>query len=182
MDEEFDTEIYEMQMQDALEALGREFGRVRSGRASPGLVDKVAVEAYGSEMPMDQVATISVPEARTIVIQPFDKGNLSNIERAIHKANLGVTPNNDGHIVRLNLPALTEERRREYVKGVKAKAEEAKISIRQARRDALEELKKADFPEDHQKRIEDEVQKMTDKFSDKIDNATKAKEKELMEV
>jgi ribosome recycling factor len=182
MDEEFDTEIYEMQMQDALEALGREFGRVRSGRASPGLVDKVAVEAYGSEMPMDQVATISVPEARTIVIQPFDKGNLSNIERAIHKANLGVTPNNDGHVVRLNLPALTEERRREYVKVVKAKAEEAKISIRQARRDALEELKKADFPEDHQKRIEDEVQKMTDKFSDKIDNATKAKEKELMEV
>ena len=182
MDEEFDTEIYEMQMQDALEALGREFGRVRSGRASPGLVDKVAVEAYGSEMPMDQVATISVPEARTIVIQPFDKGNLSNIERAIHKANLGVTPNNDGHVVRLNLPALTEERRREYVKVVKANAEEAKISIRQARRDALEELKKADFPEDHQKRIEDEVQKMTDKFSDKIDNATKAKEKELMEV
>lgn len=182
MDEEFDTEIYEMQMQDALEALGREFGRVRSGRASPGLVDKVAVEAYGSEMPMDQVATISVPEARTIVIQPFDKGNLSNIERAIHKANLGVTPNNDGHVVRLNLPALTEERRREYVKVVKGKAEEAKISIRQARRDALEELKKADFPEDHQKRIEDEVQKMTDKFTDKIDNATKAKEKELMEV
>ncbi len=182
MDEEFDTEIYEMQMQDALEALGREFGRVRSGRASPGLVDKVAVEAYGSEMPMDQVATISVPEARTIVIQPFDKGNLSNIERAIHKANLGVTPNNDGHVVRLNLPALTEERRREYVKVVKGKAEEAKISIRQARRDALEELKKADFPKDHQKRIEDEVQKMTDKFTDKIDNATKAKEKELMEV
>ena len=182
MDEEFDVEIYEMQMQDALEALGREFGRVRSGRASPGLVDKVPVEAYGSEMPMDQVATISVPEARTIVIQPFDKGNLSNIERAIHKANLGVTPNNDGHVVRLNLPALTEERRREYVKVVKAKAEEAKISIRQARRDALEELKKADFPEDHQKRIEDEVQKMTDKFTEKIDTATKAKEKELMEV
>ena len=182
MDEEFDVEIYEMQMQDALEALGREFGRVRSGRASPGLVDKVPVEAYGSEMPMDQVATISVPEARTIVIQPFDKGNLSNIERAIHKANLGVTPNNDGHVVRLNLPALTEERRREYVKVVKGKAEEAKISIRQARRDALEELKKADFPEDHQKRIEDEVQKMTDKFTEKIDTATKAKEKELMEV
>lgn len=182
MDDDFDLEIFEMQMQDALEALGREFGRVRSGRASPGLVDKVPVEAYGSEMPMDQVATISVPEARTIVIQPFDKGNLSNIERAIHKANLGVTPNNDGHVVRLNLPALTEERRKEYVKVVKAKAEEAKISVRQARRDALEELKKADFPEDHQKRVEDEVQKLTDRFSDRIDTATKAKEKELMEV
>lgn len=180
--EEFDNELFEVQMQEALEALGREFGRVRSGRASPGLVDKVSVEAYGSEMPMDQVATISVPEARTIVIQPFDKGNLSNIERAIHKANLGVTPNNDGHVVRLNLPALTEERRREYVKVVKAKAEEAKISIRQARRDALEDLKKAEFPEDHEKRIEDEIQKMTDKYTDRIDTATKAKEKELMEV
>jgi ribosome recycling factor len=180
--EEFDVELFEVQMQDALEAMGREFGRVRSGRASPGLVDKVPVEAYGSEMPMDQVATISVPEARTIVIQPFDKGNLSNIERAIHKANLGVTPNNDGHVVRLNLPALTEERRREYVKVVKAKAEEAKISIRQARRDGLEDLKKAEFPEDHEKRIEDEIQKLTDKYTDKIDAATKAKEKELMEV
>ena len=180
--EEFDNELFEVQMQEALEALGREFGRVRSGRASPGLVDKVSVEAYGSEMPMDQVATISVPEARTIVIQPFDKGNLSNIERAIHKANLGMTPNNDGHVVRLNLPALTEERRREYVKVVKAKAEEAKISIRQARRDALEDLKKAEFPEDHEKRIEDEIQKMTDKYTDRIDTATKAKEKELMEV
>ena len=182
MDEEFDVDIFELQMQDAIDALGREFGRIRSGRASPSLVDKVMVEAYGSEMPMDQVATISVPEARTIVIQPFDKGNLSNIERSIHKANLGVAPNNDGNVVRLNLPALTEERRRDFVKVVKSKAEDAKVSIRQARRDALEELKKADFPEDHHKRIEDEIQKLTDKFTEKIDTATKAKEKELMEV
>ena len=140
------------------------------------------VEAYGSEMPMSQVATISVPEARTIVIQPFDKGNLSNIERAIHKANLGVTPNNDGHVVRLNLPPLTEERRKDFVKVVKGKAEEAKVSIRQARRDTLEEIKKAEFPEDESKRLHDDVQKLTDKYTDKIEKATAAKEKELMEV
>jgi ribosome recycling factor len=182
MDDEFDLDPYEEQMMSALEALGREFGRIRSGRASPSLVDKVMVEAYGSEMPMDQVATISVPEARTIVIQPFDKGNLSNIERGIHKANLGVAPNNDGNVVRLNLPALTEERRRDFVKVVKGKAEDAKVSVRQARRDSLEDLKKADFPEDHQKRIEDEIQKLTGKYTDRIDTATKAKEKELMEV
>lgn len=178
----FDFEPFKEQMQNALDALGREFGRVRSGRASPSLVDKVMVEAYGSEMPMSQVATISVPEARTIVIQPFDKSNLSNIERAIHKANLGVTPSNDGNLIRLNLPALTEERRKEYVKIVKAKAEEAKVSLRQARRDVLEEIKQGDFPEDDSKRLNDQAQKLVDKYTDKIDSATQAKEKELMEV
>lgn len=182
MDTNFDLEPFKEQMTKAIDALGREFGRVRSGRASPSLVEKVAVEAYGSEMPLDQVATISVPEARLIVIQPFDKGNISNIERAIHKANLGVAPNNDGHVIRINLPALTEERRRDFVKVVKGKAEDAKVSIRQARRDALEELKKAEFPEDQEKRLEDEIQKLTDRHTDRVDEATKAKEKELMEV
>ncbi len=180
--EPFDFGPYKEQMQNALDALGREFGRIRSGRASPSLVDKVLVEAYGSEMPMSQLATISIPEARTIVIQPFDKGNLANIERGIHKANLGVTPSNDGNVVRLNLPPLTEERRRDFVKVVKAKAEEAKVSVRQARRETLEEVKKADYPEDESKRLHDEVQKLTDKFTEKIDGATLAKEKELMEV
>jgi len=180
--EDFDFDPFKEQMESALEALGREFGRIRSGRASPAMVDKVMVEAYGTEMPMTQVATISVPEARTIVIQPFDKGNLSNIERAIHKANLGVTPNNDGNVVRLNLPALTEERRKEYVKLVKTKAEEAKVSIRQARRDTLDEIDKAEYPEDHSKWLHDEVQKLTDKYTDRVDKATDAKEKELMEV
>lgn len=180
--DDFDLDPYEEQMKSAIEALGREFGRIRSGRASPNLVDKVMVEAYGSEMPMTQVATISIPEARTIVIQPFDKGNLSNIERGIHKANLGVTPSNDGNLVRLNLPPLTEERRKDYVKVVKSKAEDAKVSIRQARKDALDDIKKADYPEDHSKWLHDEVQKLTDKYTDKIDSATQAKEKELMEV
>jgi ribosome recycling factor len=178
----FDFDSFKEQMQNAIDALGREFGRIRSGRASPALVEKVMVEAYGSEMPMSQVATISIPEARTIVIQPFDKGNLSNIERGIHKANLGVTPSNDGNLVRLNLPPLTEERRKEFVKVVKAKAEDAKVSVRQARRDTLEEIKKAEFPEDESKRLHDEVQKLTDKFTQRIEAATLAKEKELMEV
>lgn len=178
----FDFDPFKEQMQNALEALGREFGRVRSGRASPSLVDKVLVEAYGSEMPMSQVATVSVPEARSIVIQPFDKSNLSSIERAIHKANLGVTPSNDGNLIRLNLPALTEERRKEYVKMVKAKAEDAKVSLRQARRDVLEDIKKGDFPEDESKRLSDQAQKLVDQFTEKVDSATNAKEKELMEV
>lgn len=180
--DEVDFDTFEERMENALEALGREFGRIRSGRATPALVDKVMVEAYGSEMPMAQVATISVPEARTLVIQPFDKSNIGNIERAIHMANLGVAPNNDGNVVRLNMPALTEERRKEYVKLVKQRAEEAKVTIRQTRRDAMEEVKNSDLPEDVVKRAEKDVQKMTDKFTEKIDKATEAKEKEIMEV
>ncbi len=180
--ESVDFDPFEERMANALEALGREFGRIRSGRATPALVDKVMVEAYGSEMPMTQVATISVPEARTLVIQPFDKSNIGSIERAIHMANLGVAPNNDGNVVRLNMPALTEERRKEYVKLVKQRAEEAKVTIRQTRRDALEEVKNSDLPEDQVKRLEKDVQKMTDTFTEKIDKATDAKEKEIMEV
>lgn len=180
--DEIDFDPYKEKMQAALEALGREFGRVRSGRASPSLVDKVMVEAYGSDMPMSQVATISVPEARTIVIQPFDRNNLANIERALHKANLGVSPNNDGIVIRLSMPPLTEDRRKEYVKVVKNKAEDAKVAIRNSRREALELLKKADFPEDQSKRLTEVVQKFTDKFVEKIEKATVEKEKDLMEV
>lgn len=177
-----DLSAFEEKMESALEALGREFGRIRSGRATPALVDKVLVEAYGSEMPLSQVATISVPEARTLVIQPYDQSNIGNIERALHKANLGVAPNNDGKVVRLNMPPLTEERRKDFVKMVKAKAEEAKVSLRQSRRDALEEVKKAKLPEDQEKRTQDTVQKLTEKYTAKIEKATEAKEKEIMEV
>lgn len=177
-----DFDSFELKMTDALDALGREFGRIRSGRATPALVDKVLVEAYGSEMPLSQVATISVPEARTLVIQPYDQSNIGNIERSLHKANLGVAPNNDGKVIRLNMPPLTEERRKDFVKVVKGKAEEAKVSLRQARREALEEVKKAKLPEDQEKRAQDQVQKLTEKFTAKIDKATEAKEKEIMEV
>lgn len=177
-----DFATFEEKMNSALEALGREFGRIRSGRATPALVDKVMVEAYGSEMPLSQVATISVPEARTLVIQPYDQSNIGNIERSIHKANLGVSPNNDGKVIRLNLPPLTEERRKDFVKVVKSKAEEAKVSLRQARREALEDVKKSGLPEDQEKRAQEQVQKLTEKFTAQIDKATVAKEKEIMEV
>jgi ribosome recycling factor len=177
---DFDT--FEEKMENALEALGREFGRIRSGRATPALVDKVMVEAYGSEMPLSQVATISVPEARTLVIQPYDQNNIGNIERSLHKANLGVSPNNDGKVIRLNMPPLTEERRKDFVKVVKNKAEEAKVSLRQARRDALEDVKKSKLPEDQEKRAQEQVQKLTEKFTARIEKATEAKEKEIMEV
>lgn len=180
--DDLDLNVFEEKMESALEALGREFGRIRSGRATPALVDKVLVEAYGSELPLSQVATISVPEARTLVIQPYDQSNIGNIERSLHKANLGVAPNNDGKVIRLNMPPLTEERRKDFVKVVKSKAEEAKVSLRQARRDALEDVKKAKLPEDQEKRTQDQVQKLTEKFTAKIDKATEAKEKEIMEV
>jgi ribosome recycling factor len=177
-----DFSTFEEKMENALEALGREFGRIRSGRATPALVDKVLVEAYGSEMPLSQVATISVPEARTLVIQPYDQSNIGNIERSLHKANLGVSPNNDGKVIRLNMPPLTEERRKDFVKMVKGKAEDAKVSLRQARRDALEDVKKSKLPEDQEKRAQDQVQKLTEKYTSRIDKATEAKEKEIMEV
>ncbi len=177
-----DFNVFEEKMESSLEALGREFGRIRSGRATPALVDKVLVEAYGSELPLSQVATISVPEARTLVIQPYDQSNIGNIERSLHKANLGVSPNNDGKVIRLNMPPLTEDRRKDFVKVVKGKAEEAKVSLRQARRDALEDVKKAKLPEDQEKRAQDQIQKLTEKFTAKIEKATEAKEKEIMEV
>ncbi len=180
--ENIDFTPYEERMEGAIEALGREYGRIRSGRATPALVDKIMVEAYGSEMPLSQMATIQVPEARTLVIQPYDKGNLSNIERAIHMANIGVTPNNDGNLIRLNMPPLTEERRKDFVKVVKAKAEEAKVGIRQIRRDALEDVKKAGLPEDTEKRTQDEVQKLTDRYTERVEKTCDNKEKEIMEV
>lgn len=180
--DEFDLDLVEVRMQDALDALGREFGRIRSGRATPALVDKLMVEAYGSDMPMTQVATISVPEPRTLVLQPFDKSNIGSIERSIHKANLGVSPTNDGNVIRLNMPPLTEERRKEYAKDVRKRAEEAKVTVRQARRDAMDEIKKSDFSEDAQKKLQNDVQKVTDQFTAKIDKAGEAKAKEIMEV
>lgn len=180
--EAMDLGPLEERMESALEALGREFSRIRSGRATPALVDKVMVEAYGSEMPLSQVATISIPEARTLVIQPFDKNNISNIERSIHKANLGVAPNNDGNLIRLNLPPLTEDRRKDFVKVVKSKAEDAKVSLRQIRRDGMDEAKNGGLTEDEEKRAQDLIQKLTEKYTSKIEKTTDAKEKEIMEV
>ncbi len=135
-------------------------------------------------MPLNQVATISVPEARLMIIQPFDKSNLAAVERAIHKSDLGVNPNNDGSVIRLAFPALTEDRRKDLVRQVKKRCEEARVSIRNARRDAMDEIKNLSDgrPEDEVKRAQDDVQKLTDKYTEQVDKSFGVKEKEIMEV
>ncbi|WP_413381549.1 ribosome recycling factor [Alkalihalobacillus sp. 1P02AB] len=176
----------EGRMTKAIDALNRELAKLRAGRANPALLDRVTVEYYGAETPLNQLATISVPEARLLVIQPFDKSSISDVERAIMKADLGLTPSNDGTIIRIQIPALTEERRKELVKLVKRSAEEAKVAVRNVRRDANDELKKSqkdgDMTEDDLRRETDEVQKLTDKTIDKVDAVAANKEKEIMEV
>jgi ribosome recycling factor len=161
----------------------KDFSNVRTGRATPGMVEKVPVEAYGSEGPLNRICNISVPEARTLVIQPYDKSQIAAIERAIHKSELGVTPMNDGQVIRLSFPPLTQDRRKDLVKVVKKRSEEAKIAARNVRRDALEELKKAkDLREDEKKKAEERLQKVTDKAIHDIDHQTHSKEKEIMEI
>ncbi|MBP3952007.1 ribosome recycling factor [Bacillus suaedae] len=176
----------EVRMTKAIEALGRELAKLRAGRANPSILDRVTVEYYGAETPLNQLATISVPEARLLSIQPFDKTSIGNIERAILKSDLGLTPSNDGSIIRISIPALTEERRKDLVKLVKKSAEEAKVAVRNVRRDANDELKKeqkdGEMTEDELRRSTDEVQKQTDKYISQIDVVAEQKEKEIMEV
>lgn len=176
----------EQHMQKSLEATRRELATIRTGRANPSLLDRIEVDYYGSHMPINQVANISVPEPRMIVISPWDKKALGPIERAIMKSDLSLTPNNDGNIIRLNIPQLTEERRREMTKLVGRKIEEGKVSIRNVRREAIENLrdlkKEGELAEDEEKRTEEQVQKITDRFIYELDVAHRAKEAELMEV
>jgi ribosome recycling factor len=166
--------------------LKKDLAALRAGRATPALLDKVVVEYYGSEMPVNQLANISTPDPRTLVIQPWDKSALAEIERAILKSDLGLTPSNDGNVIRINLPALTQERRAELVKVVKKTGEEAKVAIRNIRRDANDEIKKleknGDISEDESRRGQDEIQKLTDKFIQEADKVVAAKEKEIMEI
>ncbi|MDQ0227576.1 ribosome recycling factor [Metabacillus niabensis] len=173
-------------MEKAVSALSRELASVRAGRASANLLDKISVDYYGAPTPVNQLASISVPEARMLVIQPYDKTVLGEIEKAILKSDLGLTPANDGSIIRLSIPALTEERRKDLVKLVKKYAEEAKVAIRNIRRDGNDELKKleknGEITEDELRSNTDNVQKLTDEFIVKIDNVAKDKEKEIMEV
>jgi len=179
-------ETCESKMQKSLESLEKDFSSLRTGRASVSLLDKIRVEYYGNETPINQVATISVPEARMIVIQPWDKSVLSSIEKAILKSDLGLPPNNDGKLIRLNFPPLNEERRKALVKTAKATAEQIKVAIRNVRREAMDELKKmqksGDISEDQQKDAEAEIQKLTDSFSIEVGTLSDAKEKEIMEI
>lgn len=174
------------QMDKALEALRREFTSVRTGKASPALLDTVRVEAYGSTLPLNQVATVSAPEPRLLVVQPWDRSMLGPVEKAIQTSDLGLNPSNDGKLIRVPVPALTEERRKEYVKVLHKMAEEARVSIRHARKEANDEIKarqkEGELSEDDARRETDEVQKLTDRHIQSVDELLKHKEAEVMEV
>ena len=174
----------EAKMTAALEALGRDFATVRTGRASVGLVDGIRVDYYGTPTPVNQMATVSVPDARTLVIQPWEAGQLKAIEKAISASDLGITPQNDGKIIRLSMPSPTEERRKQLAKTVHKIAEDGRIAIRNARREANDRLKAMakdkKVSEDEERRAHDQVQKTTDRFIAKVDELLKKKEQEIL--
>lgn len=176
----------EKRMQAVADSLKKEFGSIRTGRASLALLDGMTVDYYGTPTPLNQVSAFSVPDSRQILVQPWEQKIIQDIEKAILKSDLGLTPVNDGKVIRINIPTLTEERRKQLVKVVKKKAEEAKVALRNIRRDSNEELKKAEkekhISEDETKRSIEEIQKLTDLFIKKIDEILAHKEKEIMEV
>ena len=177
---------YEEKMKKSLANLEEEYGAIRAGRANPRILDRIQVDYYGTQTSLQGVANISVPEARMIQIQPWDAGLIKDIEKAILASDLGLTPANDGKVIRLVFPELTEERRKELVKDVKKKGEEAKVAIRNIRRDANDAVKKEakanEISEDDQKQLEDKIQKLTDEYVKKIDQAIDAKSTEVMTV
>lgn len=177
---------FEDKMTKTVEVLKEEYASVRAGRANPHLLDKLRVDYYGTPSPIQSVANISVPEARVIQIQPWEAKMIKEIEKAILASDIGITPGNDGKIIRLVFPELTEDRRKDLVKDIKKKAENAKVAVRNVRRDANDAIKKAakanEISEDEQKQIEDEIQKVTDKFVAEIDKCTEAKTAEIMTV
>ncbi len=175
----------EERMDKALGALRRDLSTLRAGRATPAILDRVQAEYYGAMTPVNQLANINTPDSRTLIIQPWDKSSLGAIEKAILKSDLGLTPSNDGSVIRLGIPPLTEERRAELVKSTKKFGEEAKVAIRNIRRDAnddIKKLEKTDISEDESRRHQDDIQKATDRFIAEVDKILAAKEKEIMEV
>ena len=176
----------EINMKAAIQALEDDLAAIRTGRATPALVEKLLVEYYGQPAPLMQLASISVPEPRSLMIKPFDATSLSDIERAIHTSDLGLTPNNDGKVIRLNLPALTEERRKDLVKVVQNRLEEARVSVRNTRRDSIKDMREFEqeklVSKNDLKRGEEDAQKLTDTFIEKIYGIGERKEKEIMEV
>src|ERR687892_2462479 len=173
-------------MDKSIEATHHEFNSIRTGRASPALLDRVTIDYYGTQTPLKSLASISAPEPRLLVVQPFDPGAIKNIERAVQESDLGLTPSNDGKIIRLPIPQLTEERRKELVKIVRGLAEEGRVAVRNVRRDAMHHLKElvrnGDVGDDDERRAEEKVQKLTDEHVAKIDELLKRKEAEIMEV
>lgn len=176
----------ESKMNKAVNVLTTEFASIRAGRANPAVLDRVTVDYYGVPTPVNQVGSVSVPEARTIIIQPWDATVLAELEKAILKSDIGITPSNDGKVIRLNFPPLTEERRRELVKEVSKRSEAAKVAVRNIRREAIDRFKAQkksnEITEDDLKALEEDVQKLTDRFIKEIDKLTDGKEKEIIEV
>lgn len=181
-----DFKEYSRRMDKTLEFLAEEFDAVRAGRANPKVLDRITVEYYGSETPLNGVATISTPDARTLVVQPWDTKLLKDIQKAIQTSNLGINPQNDGRVIRLVFPQLTEERRKELTKQVRKFAEDSKVAMRNVRRDGIDYVKKlkknSEITEDDQKKAEKDLQDLLDKYIKKVDEAVAAKEKELMAI
>lgn len=184
--QKLDKDDIQKRMKGAVNTLKSEFNGLRTGRASASLLDPVQVDAYGSNMPLNQVATVNVPEPRMITVQVWDKGLIIAVDKAIRAAGLGVNPQSDGQLIRIPIPPLTEDRRKELVKLAHKYGEQAKVAIRQVRRDGMDQLKKLEkdhhVSEDERKRLEDEVQKMTDTIIKEVDDSLQAKEREIMQV
>ena len=180
------TKAAKERMDRALEAMRRDFSGVRTGKASPALLDTVRVEAYGGHMPLNQVGTVSVPEPRLLTVQPWDRSLIKAIEKALQESDLGLNPSNDGSMIRIPIPALTEERRREYVRLLHKMAEEGRVAVRQARKDANDEIKQrqkdGELSEDEARREQDDVQKLTNQYVERVDELLKHKEAEVLEV
>ena len=181
-----DYQNIEERMKKTISVFEENLAEIRAGRANPAILNKITIDYYGTQTPINQVAGISVPEARLIVIQPWDMNALKEIERAILASDIGITPNNDGKVIRLNFPELNEERRKEIVKDIRKMAEEAKVAVRAVRRDGLDEFKakqkNAEITEDDLKVAEDQIQKLTDKYVEEIDKKMETKEKEIRQV
>lgn len=181
----FVLEESEERMQHSIEHLKHEFQKIRAGKANPSMLHGVLVEYYGTQTPLERTANINTPDAHSIVVQPFDKSTIHEIEKAIMNANLGFNPMNEGELIRINVPPLTEERRHDLAKKAKQVSEDAKIAIRNIRRSANEDAKKLEkdgLPEDEAKRLSDEIQKLTDKYIDKVDEIFKLKETDIMTI
>lgn len=181
-----DYKSLEEKMEKVIKSYNERLSEIRAGRANPAILNKIRIDYYGTQTPINQVAAISVPEARLIVIQPWDASVLKEIEKAILTSDIGINPNNDGKVIRLTFPELTEDRRKELVKDVKKMAEEAKVAVRNARREGIDkakaEQKSGDMTEDELKNAENEIQKLTDKYVEEVDKITSNKEKEVMSV
>jgi ribosome recycling factor len=180
------TKAFEEKMEKTVKNLESELQTIRAGRANPHVLDKIKAECYGMEMPVNQLANIATPEARVIVITPYDASTLKNIEKAINQSELGIHPNNDGKVIRLVFPELTEERRKGLTKDVKKKGEDSKVAVRNIRRDAVDKVKKmekaSEITEDELKSLETEIQKLTDKYVAEIDKLVELKNKDIMSI